>query len=66
MILKIASQQRSFEVAHKIERLMDYEKIYYEPTYSRSDLARELNVPETMISRVINVHFKKIFSAIAQ
>jgi len=35
--------------------------VYQEPTYSRSDLARELNVAETAISRVINIYFGKSF-----
>ena len=49
------------EVAQKIDGLLKLEKIYHEPTYSRSDLARELGVPEATVSKVINVHFKKSF-----
>jgi AraC-like DNA-binding protein len=48
-------------LAQKIERLLDMDKVYQEPTYSRSDLARELNVAETAISRVINIYFGKSF-----
>ncbi len=49
------------EVSRKIEGLLRMEKIYHEPTYSRSDLARELSVPEATVSKVINTHFKKSF-----
>ncbi len=49
------------ELSEKIESLLKLEKIYHEPNYSRSDLAHELNVPEAMISKVINLHFKKSF-----
>ncbi len=45
----------------KIESLLNLEKIYHEPTYSRSDLARELDVADATVSRVINIYFKKSF-----
>ncbi|MGB0720006.1 MAG: helix-turn-helix domain-containing protein [Bdellovibrionales bacterium] len=48
-------------LAQKIENLILVEKVYQEVTYSRSDLARECDVPETVVSRVINVHFQKSF-----
>lgn len=48
-------------LARKIERLMTREKVYQEPTYSRTDLARECDAPETAVSRVINVHFQRSF-----
>ena len=48
-------------IAQRIEKLLRFEKIYHEATYSRSDLARELNVAEATISRIINVHFEKSF-----
>ncbi len=48
-------------LAHRIEELLNLDKIYHEPTYSRSDLARELGVSEGVISRVINTHFCKSF-----
>lgn len=49
------------ELARKIEKLINLDKIYHEPAYSRADLARELNAPEATVSRVINVHFQKTF-----
>ncbi|MGH1404527.1 MAG: helix-turn-helix domain-containing protein [Alphaproteobacteria bacterium] len=48
-------------LAAKIESLLKLEKIYHENTYSRSDLAQELGVAESTISRVINLYFKKSF-----
>jgi AraC-like DNA-binding protein len=47
------------ELALKIEKLMTMDKVYQESTYSRTDLARECNTSETVISRVINEHFGK-------
>lgn len=48
-------------LALKIEHLLDFEKIYHESSYGRAELARELEVAETVISRVINLHFGKSF-----
>ncbi len=48
-------------LAQRIERLLDYEKIYHEQAYGRAELARELKTPETVISKVINIHFGKSF-----
>ena len=44
-----------------VENLINLERIYHEPSYSRSDLAKELNVAEASVSRIINLHFKKSF-----
>ncbi|MFP4312898.1 MAG: helix-turn-helix domain-containing protein [Alphaproteobacteria bacterium] len=46
-------------IAGKIEELLKLDKVYHEPSYSRSDLARELGVSETVVSRIINLHFQK-------
>ena len=46
-------------LADKITGLLDYEKIYHESGYSRSDLAKELGVSEYQASNVINAHFGK-------
>lgn len=51
-------------LARKIEDLLDLQKVYHEPTYARSDLARECEASEVLVSRVINVHFKKSFPQI--
>jgi AraC-like DNA-binding protein len=49
------------EIAFKIEKLIDFDKVYQEPSYSRADLAKELDISEAVLSRVINLHFKKSF-----
>jgi AraC-like DNA-binding protein len=48
-------------IAQRIEGLLALEKIYQEPHYTRADLARELKLPESVVSRVINAHFGKSF-----
>lgn len=54
------SQEES-EIALKIEKLMDLDKVYHENTYSRADLARELKTSESVISKIINMYFNKSF-----
>ena len=46
-------------IAHKIERLLNMDKVYQEASYNRVNLAQELGVSETQISRIINHHFGK-------
>ena len=47
------------DLALKIEKLLDMDKVYHEPTYSRANLAQELGVSESIISRVVNQYFGK-------
>ena len=51
-------------IARSIEKLLTLDKVYQEATYSRADLARECNVSEAVLSRIINKHFKKSFPQI--
>lgn len=44
-----------------IERLLTHEKIYQEPSYARSDLAQELGISESVLSKIINGHFQRSF-----
>ena len=44
-------------VAGRVRRLMEEDKLYQEPSFSRMTLARELKVSESMLSRVINASF---------
>ncbi len=46
-------------IAGQIEALLERDKIYHEAAYDRAELARELKIPETVVSRVINLHFGK-------
>lgn len=52
------------ELISKIKDLLELEKVYHEPTYTRSDMARELSVSEATLSRVINIHYNKSFPQI--
>jgi len=47
------------KLASRMESLLTLEKVYHETSYSRRDLARELDVAESVVSRVINIYFKK-------
>lgn len=49
------------EIALKVEALLERDKVYHERDYSRADLARECQASEAVISRIINLHFKKSF-----
>ena len=48
-------------LAEKIEHLINVEKVYQEPAYSRADLAKECGYSETIVSRVFNAYFQKSF-----
>ncbi len=48
-------------IAIEIENLMTLDKVYQEPSYSRNDLARELDITEGALSRIINIHYQKSF-----
>lgn len=49
------------QIADKVRNLMELDKLYHEPTFSRADLARELGTSENTLSRVINSAFGKSF-----
>ncbi len=49
------------QVLEQVKALFALEKIYHEPNYSRSDMARECGVSEAVLSKIINIHFKKSF-----
>ncbi len=68
ILLPGAMTRRSIELtpeevalAERIKDLMALDKLYQEPAFSRADLARELNVSENILSRVINCAFEKSF-----
>ncbi len=46
-------------IAKKIEKLLKWEKIYHEPNYGRTELAHELQIAETIISKIIRLYFGK-------
>ncbi len=47
------------EVAMRIEDLFHLENVYQEPSYKRSDLARELMISDSHLSKIVNVYFEK-------
>lgn len=49
------------EIGDKIQELMDYDKVYQDPRYSRAQLAQELGVSEAQISKIINLFFNRSF-----
>ena len=51
-------------IAQKVEKLLTQDKVYQEATYARTDLARECQTSEAVISKIINVYFRKSFPQI--
>lgn len=49
------------EIAKRILHLLEVDKVYQEATLSRAALARELNISENTLSRVLNASFGKSF-----
>lgn len=45
------------ELAANIRNLLDLDKVYQEPGYGRRELAQELGVSESDVSRAISLHF---------
>lgn len=45
------------KLAKKIENLINVDKVFHEPGYNRADMARELKIAESAVSRIINLHF---------
>lgn len=43
----------------KLKVLLDMDKVYQEPNFSRMDLSRELNASEARVSRIVNYGFGK-------
>jgi len=47
------------EVIVRIKNLLELDKVYQEANFSRADLARELNISEANVSRIVSRHFEK-------
>ncbi len=47
------------KIALKIENLLHLDKVYQEPNYKRSDLARELLISDAQLSKIVNNYFEK-------
>jgi AraC-like DNA-binding protein len=48
-------------VIDKIEHLLKFDKVYQEPQYSRKELARELNISESVITKLVNQYYNRSF-----
>ncbi len=57
-IIKVASEQDK-KTIEKIKNLLDLDKVYQEANFSRADLARELNISEANVSKLVSLHFGK-------
>lgn len=53
------------ELVRKVERMLEQDKIYRETGFSRATLADQLGIGEHILSRIINLEFKKSFSDLA-
>jgi AraC-like DNA-binding protein len=47
------------EKALEIENLLHMQKVYQEPSYGRSHMAKELSITEAQLSRIVNGYFQK-------
>jgi AraC-like DNA-binding protein len=47
------------ELALEVENLLHVQKVYQEQSYNRATMAKELNVTETALSKVVNQYFQK-------
>ena len=47
------------EIALKIEKLINSEKVYHEPSYGRAEMAKDLGISESNLSKIVNAYFRK-------
>jgi AraC-like DNA-binding protein len=62
---KAVLSQYELSVAARAERILKEEKIYRESGFNRASFAKKLGVREHLLSRIINMHFNKSFSELA-
>ena len=48
-----------YDLARHIDNLLNKDKVYHESAYGRVDMARELEIAETRLSRIINAYYGK-------
>jgi AraC-like DNA-binding protein len=51
--------EKDIEMAIRIENLLFRQKVYQEASYGRAEMARELGITESSLSRIVNQHFDK-------
>ncbi len=54
-LLALSEEERA--IAEKVRVLMEMDKVYQEHSFSRADLAREVGVSESALSKVVNAAF---------
>lgn len=58
---EVELREEERRLAARIDKLMREDKLYQEQSFSRADMARELQVSENQVSRVVNAAFAKSF-----
>lgn len=56
---KTQLSDKDIEIALEVENLLHVQNVYQEPNYGRSDMAKELNVTESQLSRIVNAYFQQ-------
>lgn len=58
-VLALTAEEK--EIAERVKKLMEMDKLYHEPSFSRAKLAQEIGVSESVLSKVINISFGRSF-----
>lgn len=56
---EMSANDEDVKVSLKLKELMDVDKVYQEQGFSRTDLSRELGVPEARVSRIVSITYQK-------
>ncbi len=51
--------EEDLKLIKKLNQLLDFDKVYHELNFSRADLARELDISEARVSRLVSIAFDK-------
>lgn len=49
-------------LAERVEKLMSEDKVYREPGFNRASLAKTMGIGDHLLSRIVNIEYKKSFS----
>jgi AraC-like DNA-binding protein len=63
-VVKEELTEEEKKMLEQIEHKLELEKVYLEASYSRSDMARELAISESLLSRLMNQNFNDNFPSI--
>lgn len=56
---KQSLNSKEIDIALEIENLLHVQKVYQEKSYNRASMAKELDLPETHLSKIVNLYFNK-------